>query len=542
MKELESIDVTSSSSSSSSSSSDDVDDDVDDETMLAEAQREADEADAMLKQAEEEAAMWERELAELEAAEEATSSANDDDDDALESMAEAYQAALDAANDNVDLLSAQIRGLEEELSSTVSKMEKSEEDKERIGAEYAFLAKNYGELKNKKDQEDGQSSSSKSVKLLEEEIEGYRVRAADLESRLGDAESRLGEARDEADAAASDRESALAELRACRGKGRGGGGAGQNGSGDSEFEGGAEGTGGGGWGEGGDGDGRRGGEGGGGEIDGGDWVSGNSFVGSFLHPSSRVILSARGAAVETARCSTNLAYLTSSRCRFFPVATLPIPHPKTNSSLRRSLEEEQSRSVRSAADYEARIAAYADQEKALLGDLKENERAASNLARERDESAKRAEVLRLELEVLESKVRDRDAEEMSTNAHLQKMLADSRASFERETSAMEAMESKLADTGTRIASLEEELDTKRKVAFAAERALEKTRSNLVDVRGRYDEEAATGGWQRQRQRRGGGDGGGGSDGGSGDGSSEEMTASGEEVVAVAAAAASRWRR
>ena len=217
-------------------------------------------------------------------------------------------------------------------------------------------------------------------------------------------------------------------------------------------------------------------------------MSGNSFVGSFLHPSSRVILSARGAAVETARCSTNLAYLTSARCRFFPVATLPIPHPKTNSSLRRSLEEEQSRSVRSAADYEARIAAYADEEKALLGDLEENERAAADLARERDESAKRAEVLRLKLEVLESKVRDRDAEEMSTNAHLQKMLADSRASFERETSAME---SKLADTGTRIASLEEELDTKRKVAFAAERALEKTRSNLVDVRGRYDEEAAT---------------------------------------------------
>lgn len=147
---------------------------------LQEAQREADEAEEMLRQAEEEAAKWEKELAQLE------------EEAARNSMAEAYQAALEAANDNVDTLSSQIQGLESELTSTLRKMEQSIEDKERISAEYAFLAKNYGELKNQ------QSQGSTTTSLLEEEIATYRSQISELELQLKNVGISLSTAQEEA--------------------------------------------------------------------------------------------------------------------------------------------------------------------------------------------------------------------------------------------------------------------------------------------------------------------------------------------------------
>ena len=147
---------------------------------LQEAQREADEAEEMLRQAEEEAAKWEKELAQLE------------EEAARNSMAEAYQAALEAANDNVDTLSSQIQGLESELASTLRKMEQSIEDKERISAEYAFLAKNYGELKNQ------QSQGSTTTSLLEEEIATYRSQISEMELQLKNVGISLSTAQEEA--------------------------------------------------------------------------------------------------------------------------------------------------------------------------------------------------------------------------------------------------------------------------------------------------------------------------------------------------------
>ena len=147
---------------------------------LQEAQREADEAEEMLRQAEEEAAKWEKELAQLE------------EEAARNSMAEAYQAALEAANDNVDTLSSQIQGLESELASSLRKMEQSVEDKERISAEYAFLAKNYGELKNQ------QSQGSTTTSLLEEEIDTYRSQISEMELQLKKVGLSLSTAQEEA--------------------------------------------------------------------------------------------------------------------------------------------------------------------------------------------------------------------------------------------------------------------------------------------------------------------------------------------------------
>ena len=182
MKQYESIDVTDSTIVSIDDDGEDEGDDdniidakddenedsigmiEDEEALLLEAQREAAEAEQMLREAEEEAAKWEKELAEIEEAaaaaeleaaqataqaEEASRLASEMEaaaaaasESTLNSMADAYQAALDAANENVDLLSSQIVTLEDELASTVMKMEKSMEDKERISAEYAYLAKN----------------------------------------------------------------------------------------------------------------------------------------------------------------------------------------------------------------------------------------------------------------------------------------------------------------------------------------------------------------------------------------------------------------
>lgn len=188
------------------------------EDDLADAQREADEAEILLRQAEEEAARLERELAEIEAASdvfESVTNGDDEDDsvavppplseeDALTSMTTAYQEALDAANENVDLLSSQIEALEVELRTTITKMEKTEEDKQRISAEYAFLTKNYNTLKGK---------SSSSEELLGGEISNFQAKISVLESELNAMESSLSNAKDDATKWKSEYDKIQAQLK-----------------------------------------------------------------------------------------------------------------------------------------------------------------------------------------------------------------------------------------------------------------------------------------------------------------------------------------
>ena len=224
MREYGSIDVD---VVASSSSDDDDDDDDDDAAMLAEAQREAEEAEDMLRQAEEEvrlaeleAAMWEEELASLggggaaRAESAAESEARDSEVATLSSMAEAYREALEASNDSASALREQVIGLEVELADATSKMERASEDRERIGAEYAYLARNYNDLKRKSSSEGATSSSSSSssaasaaaaaaaeekVVALTGEIESYKSRIADAETRLAGLETSLAEARSDAE-------------------------------------------------------------------------------------------------------------------------------------------------------------------------------------------------------------------------------------------------------------------------------------------------------------------------------------------------------
>ena len=211
-------------------SSSDDDDDDDDAAMLAEAQREADEAEDMLRQAEEEvrlaeleAAMWEEELASLGggggAARRAAGSAagpgaRDAEAAALSSVAEAYREALEASNDDASALREQVIGLEVELADTIARMERASEDRERIGAEYAYLARNYNDLKRKSSSEGGATSSSSSsaasaaaaaaaaaeekIVALTGEIGSYMSRIADAETRLAGLETSLAEARSDA--------------------------------------------------------------------------------------------------------------------------------------------------------------------------------------------------------------------------------------------------------------------------------------------------------------------------------------------------------
>lgn len=62
-------------------------------------------------------------------------------DDPIESMAKAYQAALDAAQESIHLLTEQIQALEVELSTTKGNMNFSMRERDRLQEEYNFLAK-----------------------------------------------------------------------------------------------------------------------------------------------------------------------------------------------------------------------------------------------------------------------------------------------------------------------------------------------------------------------------------------------------------------
>ncbi|KAL3796158.1 hypothetical protein HJC23_000661 [Cyclotella cryptica] len=228
MTQLTSIDVTSSSSSSEGDDSTATED----ERMLLDAQREMDEAEEMLRQAEKEAARWDLEFAEMNASSSSTllplleeeieieedlsppvTDVDDDDntlteeeneEDALTSMASAYQAALDAANDNVDLLSSQIEEFEAELTATMSKLDKAVEDKERSSAEYSYLASNYKEYKQQKDE---------NVQSLQEEVSDYESKIVKLREDLANTKAELSQAQNEANQWKTNYESIQVEMK-----------------------------------------------------------------------------------------------------------------------------------------------------------------------------------------------------------------------------------------------------------------------------------------------------------------------------------------
>ncbi len=187
--------------------------------LLMEAQREAYEAEAMLRRAEEDVSKWERELAHLEREEgiatNIASAANDAGGANPSSMADAYKSALDAANDIVEILSAQILELEGELEDAMTRMQRNVEERERIGADYANLAENYDDTKRRYEEEGGcrggggvtasgddatdAATMRESIDVLNEEIESYKSLIVEAGTRLGDMETPLSEARNEAE-------------------------------------------------------------------------------------------------------------------------------------------------------------------------------------------------------------------------------------------------------------------------------------------------------------------------------------------------------
>jgi chromosome segregation ATPase len=191
------------------------------ERMLLEAQREAEEAEAMLREAELESERIEKELSMFSSGSTAAASAAggnegsavapiggegvfvNEEEDALASMASAYQAALDAANDNVNLLTAQIEELEVELSSTLQEMESASEDKERASAEYAYLASNYKIYKEKMDKEG---------EAMRDEVQEYASKVASLEEEIDKLKVELAQAQEEATKWKNDYESIQNEM------------------------------------------------------------------------------------------------------------------------------------------------------------------------------------------------------------------------------------------------------------------------------------------------------------------------------------------
>lgn len=169
-----------------------------------------------------------------------------------------------------------------------------------------------------------------------------------------------------------------------------------------------------------------------------------------------------------------------------------LSHPPTPSStliirsLKQSLEEEQAKSTKDIAEYEERLSGYVNKEKSLKDDILAKDTTIATLTKEKDANMNQVEVLKLEIEVLESKVNDAQQLEVS-NADLQKKLDSAASEFEEE---MSMMKTQFANTQEKITSLEEELESKQKVVSSTEKKLEDTRAKLTSVQGQYDKEAA----------------------------------------------------
>ena len=152
--------------------------------------------------------------------------------------------------------------------------------------------------------------------------------------------------------------------------------------------------------------------------------------------------------------------------------------------LRHSLEAEQAKTTKNIAESEQLIEAYSNNEKELEADIVEQEKTVASLTKEKDGLTKQIEALQLEVEVLSSKIKDTQDLEAS-NANLKKELDNIDSTFDKERSAM-AKQVTVAEE--KVGALEKELDTKRKLVHTAEKALEETSANLVNVQGQYDKE------------------------------------------------------
>jgi len=497
---------------------DDDDDDDDDEALLIEAQREAAEAEAMLQQAEEEAAKWEQELADMEAQaaafeaeaaeaaaqaaiaeEEALRLQREEDEKAeLTSMSEAYQAALDAANDNVDLLTSQISSLESELSSTLSKMEKSAEDKERISAEYAFLAKNFGDLKKERESEE----------LLSKEIEGYETKVMGLERELKEARDSLEGARKEAedwkvhfDTVSSELQKELDDVTS-NSKTKVEALQLEIAAANAKIE----------------------------ETKASSQKSAEAEIAQLQtqfdlsNAENEKTISALRATLDETRKEKSYLELSSNQQRTEAVEEIS---QKMNDEvanlknvlkslegemgekervmkeavegrvemeemmtemreLHESLQKEKSNSAELTEEYEAQLDKYVSNEKAMGEEMDKLDQTIQALTKERDGNVKQVEALKLELQVLQSKVDDAQEELINSNAKLQKEIDDAAKSFEEQKSGMQ---SALSDTQKKIASLEKELELKQNIVSTTEKALKDTESNLDNFRAKYDREA-----------------------------------------------------
>ena len=149
--------------------------------------------------------------------------------------------------------------------------------------------------------------------------------------------------------------------------------------------------------------------------------------------------------------------------------------------LRLSLEEEQAKSSKAADDYESRFAQFADQEKSLKDAMDAKEREIADLLKEREAASKHIDVLQLEIETLGSKVQDSD-ELKTSNASLQKELADLQTAYENEKSTMQA---KMVETEGKIASLEKELDEKKGLVESTGKSLDEARAELDASKSEY---------------------------------------------------------
>ncbi|KAL7468873.1 hypothetical protein ACHAXS_009114 [Conticribra weissflogii] len=153
-------------------------------------------------------------------------------------------------------------------------------------------------------------------------------------------------------------------------------------------------------------------------------------------------------------------------------------------NLRQKMEIEQARAQTENKKFGKSLSDYARKEEKLSHEVEEKEESIAKLTSERDANAKQVEVLKLEVQVLESKLKDVQNAGLSNIKLLEEMKAEN-SFIKKEKSSLEDL---LKRREGKIASLQQDLTGKQQLVSATRQVLRQTRASLKDITDQYEKE------------------------------------------------------
>jgi len=153
-------------------------------------------------------------------------------------------------------------------------------------------------------------------------------------------------------------------------------------------------------------------------------------------------------------------------------------------NLRQKMEMEEARAKTENNKFGKSLSEYARKEEKLSHEVEEKEESIAKLTNERDANAKHVEVLKLEVQVLESKLKDVQNAGLSNIKLLEEMQAEN-SFIKKEKSSLEDL---LKKREGKIASLQQDLTGKQQLVSATRQALRETRASLKDITDQYEKE------------------------------------------------------